>query len=123
MSIASEKKGGTIIISLNTGFVLGIKQEATLQDADLLIRFVSVVKDSRCPKGVKCIWEGDAEVLIEVKKGRETELLNLHTSQRFKQEEMFESFRIKLTALTPYPEKDVEINPEKYMSTLLVKKD
>ena len=124
MSIASENKEVTMMTSLNTDFMLKIGKEAAIQEEDLLIRFVSVNKDSRCPKGVKCIWEGDAEVLLEVRKGREEiKTFTLHTSQRFNQAELFGSFRIKLISLIPYPEKNMEIKPESYVSTLFVAKE
>lgn len=33
---------------------------------DKFIRFKEVVSDSRCPKGVTCVWAGEAKVLIEI---------------------------------------------------------
>ena len=34
--------------------------------ADIEIRFVEVLEDSRCPKDVNCVWAGEAKVVIEL---------------------------------------------------------
>lgn len=33
------------------------------------IKFKKVLSDSRCPKGVNCIWAGEAKILIEIYNG------------------------------------------------------
>ncbi len=124
LGIASETREDASMASLNRDFLLKLGEGAVIQDEGLLIRFVSVKKDSRCPKGVKCMWEGDAEILLEVRKDRgKNKTLSLHTSQRFNRDEIIDSFRIKLISLMPYPEKDRDIKPEDYISTLIVEKD
>ena len=46
--------------SLGQEFSLRIGRKVTLRDTELKIRFVSVIEDSRCPKGVNCVWQGNA---------------------------------------------------------------
>lgn len=49
-----------------------IVYSSLLQPGELLsfsnkaIRFKEVVSDSRCPKEVTCVWEGEAKVLVEL---------------------------------------------------------
>ena len=46
--------------------VLGFGDEATVAPSTQL-RFVRVVNDSRCPKGVQCVWAGEVTIEFEVK--------------------------------------------------------
>ena len=39
---------------------LGIEEE------ELQIKFLEVVEDSRCPRGVTCVWEGRVSCMIEI---------------------------------------------------------
>ena len=49
-----------------------IMHNALLQEGDLFsvgkvsVVFKEVISDSRCPKQVTCIWEGEAKVLLEI---------------------------------------------------------
>jgi hypothetical protein len=51
----------------------------TVQFENVSITFIKVLEDSRCPKGVTCVWAGQAKLLVEVtekgKTSREMELL------------------------------------------------
>ncbi len=124
VGITSEKEEVTMMAGLNKAFTLGIGKEAILQEEELMIRFVTIEKDSRCPTGMKCVWEGDAEVSLEVKVlGRVAKAITLHTSKRFDQEEKYSLYTLRLVSLTPYPKKGEEINPEDYIVTLRVQKD
>lgn len=46
--------------------VLGFGDEATVAPGTQL-RFVRVVNDSRCPKGVQCVWAGEVKIEFELK--------------------------------------------------------
>ena len=45
--------------------VLGFGDEVTVASATQL-RFVRVVNDSRCPKGVQCVWAGEVKIEFEL---------------------------------------------------------
>jgi hypothetical protein len=106
-------------------FVLESGRAATLAEGALYLKFVRVVSDSRCPEGVQCVWQGDAEIEIEARtSGGERLTLKLHTSGtpgRVQEASAFE-FRVRLNALEPVPRAGVE-RPKSYRATLLVTRD
>jgi hypothetical protein len=108
---------------LGEEFVLAHGQTAVLRGGELALRFVRVVKDSRCPEGVECFWEGDAEVEIEARSatGAGSTALLLHTAAGAgrDQEAAVDGFRVRLTALAPNPRAGVP-TPATYRATLVV---
>jgi hypothetical protein len=43
------------------------------------LRFARVLKDSRCPVNVTCVWAGDAELELKVSKDKQQKTIVLHT--------------------------------------------
>ncbi len=67
-------------MSLGEPVELHVGDVARLDDPEpMTIRFLDVPTDSRCPKGVTCVWEGDAEAVFEVRLGDEAMEVGLHT--------------------------------------------
>ena len=56
-----------------------IKVGDTVRVADLGVKFASVPDDSRCPPDVNCIWAGDGVVRLEVLRGKDRKIVDLHT--------------------------------------------
>jgi hypothetical protein len=93
-TMAMTVLGGTVLLGSGTaasakesmpsldGMLKHLRVGQTVEfDRDLRVTFIKVVKDSRCPVGVQCVWEGDAEVLLQVQVGMmEPELVRLHTT-------------------------------------------
>jgi hypothetical protein len=46
-------------------FTLKVGETVAIPDADLTVRLVAIMGDSRCPVDVTCVWAGDAVVAIE----------------------------------------------------------
>ena len=73
------------------------------------IKFLEVVEDSRCPKGVDCIWAGRAIVKVEVTSNGKTEEKTLLFGEVRPGEEkntnLFSSAKFAINGLTlnPYP--------------------
>ena len=67
-------------VALGEAFTLKPGQSASVQDGALRVRFESVINDSRCPRGVTCIWEGDAVVAVSTHRGNAANRHELHTS-------------------------------------------
>jgi hypothetical protein len=106
------------------GQVLTVRlgQTVVLTRERLRIKFTSVVGDSRCPTGVTCVWEGDAEILLAVNRANNAASeLRLHTNQRFTQREQYQGYEIALVRLVPYPKSGTRQNLRDYVAVVSVK--
>ena len=88
---------------------------------DLELKFVAVESDSRCPKGVQCVWAGEAVVLLDVfKNGKKLEqkrvIISPTNSLVNKIGNVFSSETLKVSGfnIAPYPEYRNKIKPEEY---------
>lgn len=87
------------------------------------VRFLKVVEDSRCPKGVNCVWAGAVTIKIQVAKaGKTSKILELSTLKD-RETANFEGKRITLIRVTPYPEAGKKIEPGSYVLTLKISDD
>ena len=91
--------------------------ETLRYDRGLKITFLAVRNDSRCPINAKCIWAGDAEVVLRVKAGSQAaRRVTLHTNLKPQTvvipAQVFppgtagipKSYLISIASLTPQPE-------------------
>lgn len=105
---------------LGQEFTIKVGEQAVIPEAGLKISFSAVAEDSRCPKGVDCIWAGNGKISIKVSAGGgKATPVELNTNLAPKQLR-FHGYDIKLVALNPYPQKDVVIKRGSYTATLLV---
>ncbi len=100
---------------------LRVAQEKTAPGTGIKVKFLSVIEDSRCPEGVRCIWAGVGRVKIQLRKAGKTTVFELNTNQLDKTV-TFEGHEIKLVALTPYPKSTTAIKPAAYSATLMITK-
>lgn len=82
--------------------VLGLGDSVVFQATGIRAEFVGVVADSRCPVGVTCVWEGDAEVSIDVVTGGGADEVRLHTTLDPTAVDIA-SYELQLVDLHPYP--------------------
>jgi len=110
-------------VMLDKSFVLSMGQEVLTADGKLKIKFMSVPEDSRCPKGVNCIWAGSARVMLHVSKttGKPVKL-ELNTNAANTAEGSYGLYQIKLVEVAPYPVDGQTIEPRSYEATLVVSK-
>jgi uncharacterized Zn finger protein len=113
-------------VRLDQNFVLRVGQEVLVAEQQLSVKFVSVPEDSRCPKGVNCIWAGNVRVQLQVTKtGSKPSKIELSLNPRdFPDGEASEqgNYRIKLVGVDPYPVKDQQLTAKDYAVTLSVSK-
>ncbi|MGO1242759.1 MAG: hypothetical protein ACTJHT_11600 [Sphingobacterium sp.] len=110
--------------------VLSLKegQAHILPTSGVRIAVKRVLEDSRCPKGVHCIWAGVGLVEIELTaEDGETSLDTLSTSQvakmGYSRSTVFANHRIKLETLNPYPVSEKpSLNPVTYIVLISVLK-
>jgi len=100
----------------------------TINVENLEFKFVAVESDSRCPKGVQCVWAGEAVVLIDVfKNGKRLEQKRLVISPTSHLEtsfgNLFSSKKLTVSGfnIMPYPELRSKINLKNYYITLDVR--
>jgi hypothetical protein len=86
LSSSSQPASATVAIRVSRPISVG---ETFQYDNDLKIIFGSMIDDSRCPVNAKCVSEGDAEVLLRIKVGKEKyKNYWLHTQTRPKKLEV-----------------------------------
>ena len=99
--------------------VLAPGQSATVDEAPLVISFIGVIGDSRCPADALCILGGDALVRIGVTSDRSRPArYDLHTGSM--QPVQHRDVTIALVELSPYPFSSRTIEPRDYRATLRV---
>lgn len=119
-SIASQ--AGEKVIVLDREFKLKIGESAKAPREGLKVEFDSVSEDSRCPKGVNCVWAGNAKILLKVQKdtGKPADV-ELNTNINPKTFRYLE-YDLSLKELKPYPESDRTIKTSDYEVTVTVRK-
>lgn len=108
-------------MSLGEPVELHVGDVARLDDPEpMTIRFLDVPTDSRCPKGVTCVWEGDAEAVFEVRLGDEAMEVGLHThgGTQYPSHRSFAGYILSLKTLDPYPVEGRPIELGAYVATV-----
>ncbi|MCW2514665.1 MAG: hypothetical protein JWR11_3707 [Mycobacterium sp.] len=118
---------GPVTFDLDQPFALGGGQEASINGADLRVRFTDVLEDSRCPKQVECFWTGQARMAIVVQPaGDSPTTLEFNTNPAPGQAVstvQVGGYTITLRSLDPYPQTpDDATSLEDYRATLSVTK-
>jgi hypothetical protein len=110
--------------ALGESFTLKAGESARIEAEALEVRFEGVPADSRCPKDVDCVWEGDATVRVRLQVGsRPGERLELHTSARERTSVAYDGYEIRLLQLAPYPVSGRTIEQGDYAATLEVTRE
>lgn len=97
-------------------FELRVGNFATMANSDVTILFKDVTEDSRCPRSVQCVIEGEAK--LSVKFNNQTIELNTHSTLEI----VVGSHKIKLVELQPYPEDSTKIPKGDYRASFIVTK-
>jgi len=101
-------------------FELRLGETARLEGSDLVLQFISVPSDSRCPTGVQCVHAGDATARLRVEGGGGPEAsLDLHTNDQPK-EGTQGSFVIRLVVLRPLPRDGQPVQASDFVATLKI---
>jgi len=79
-----------------------------------IIKLVSVENDSRCAKGVQCIWEGTAKIILEINPGNSLATLDYQKREALE----LDHYSIEIISLDPYPIQGVPITPSEYSVSL-----
>lgn len=80
----------------------------------------SIFDDSRCPKGLVCVWGGDVVAAFTLTKNNIVWSFNLHTNEGFQNDTIIAGIGIKLQHITPYPIGDQTIDPNDYRAEIII---
>jgi len=94
--------------------------DSVLLNDEVLIKFTGVGSDSRCPVDVICVWEGNAEVKLKLKKGSLEKDVLLHTSLS-PRSIVFDGYEILLKEVLPLTKAGQTIKQEQYSIKLIIK--
>lgn len=115
-------------LHLGTPFTLQIGKSTSIPSENLSILFYQVEQDSRCPKGVDCVWQGEVVLDVDILKDEENiGRVILSTLDSGKSTKTIGNYSVQLVSVFPYPSKDksgvvVPIKPKDYVATFVVKK-
>ncbi len=105
-------------------FQLGVGESVVIADAGFRVGFDHVSSDSRCPRNVDCIWEGNAAARTWAETSRtDRTFFDLNTNPEFQREGSFLGFFIRLLGVAPHPVDGVIIDPNDYIVTMVVVRD
>lgn len=108
--------------TLGQEFKLRPGEKASISGEKVVVAFLSVSEDSRCPKGEQCIVAGKARVVLEVSIGASAaQSFELATAGGSEEMDLG-GFQFKLIALEPYPVSGRQIRPEEYLASLSVQR-
>lgn len=100
-------------------FSLRVGESVRTDDGALMIGFVGVPTDSRCPKGEQCVWAGDATVQVWVQQAGGPRLMgDLHTASNALKPEKGPVLGLRLIRLDPHPIAGKVIAQGDYVATL-----
>jgi hypothetical protein len=90
---------------------------------NLIIKFVEVISDGRCPRGAICIWPGEANCLIEITTHSESSNRKVLTQPGLSKPSKIGFANYKITFdLQPYPEVGKAPDKKGYHLQLLISK-
>lgn len=116
--VKTEEK---IEASLGKEFSLQIGQITQIDKGKLEIRFEKVLADSRCPKGVNCIWAGQVRCQLKIKDKETWTDLEIVEPGLTNPPSLIINREYKLFYhVQPYPEAGKEITSEEYRLILKV---
>ena len=108
---------------LGQEFSLRISQTAQIEDEQLAIRFERIAGDSRCPKGVTCVWAGEinCDVVVTHKGSSSKIILTQPGLTELSAEQTYKGYRL-IYFVQPYPEAAKKISTAEYRLKLTVEK-
>lgn len=108
-------------VGLEEEFELGAGEAAIIDTSDYRVQFVEIRADSRCPEGVQCPWQGDAEVVLSVVRPEQDTLdlvVNIGTSADA--HPIGGGYSLRVLQLRPPAREQERIPPDEYVVRLAI---
>jgi hypothetical protein len=105
LALAFACTGGDTIKTMQLGEAVSLKinESAKLATNDLLVTFKAVTSDSRCRQGAQCVWAGEANVVLTVKAGENSQDITVKVGAGADNKAAFAPYVIRILKLDPYP--------------------
>ena len=111
---AQAQKNPTVSVRVN--------RQKSIPRTNLTISFVSLVEDSRCPEGTRCVWAGNARIQVRISDARgKSETFEMNTNMGAKGAS-FNGYAVNLVNLEPRLRANVRLNRNAYTATFNVSK-
>jgi hypothetical protein len=110
-------------VNLDQEFSLSLGQSIMIAGEGLVIKFIEVISDGRCPRGAICIWPGEANCLTEITTRLESIYLKVLTQPGPSKtsKTSFANYEITFD-LRPYPEVGKAVDKKDYHLRLVISK-
>jgi hypothetical protein len=110
-------------VNLDQEFSLSLGQSIMIAGESLVIKFIEVISDGRCPRGAICIWPGEANCLTEITTRPESIYLKVLTQPGPSKtsKTSFANYEITFN-LQPYPEVGKAVDKKDYHLRLVISK-
>lgn len=114
----TQKRAEEVIVTVPYG------QATAVPGTTISITLDNLLEDSRCPKGVECVWEGNAKVrlLLQTLPFDKVTMAELNTHTMYTTSVTYEGYEIHLQNLLPYPIYGVDVQLKDYKATLRIVK-
>lgn len=107
--------------TLDKEFKIKINSQAVIQNEAIKITFNKVLEDSRCPKGARCAWAGNARVSLTLAKNSDQKIVELDNYEG-KTSVEYQGCEIKFVDLAPYPDAHKSAKGDPVVTLLVSKK-
>lgn len=107
---------------LGESFELAFDETAHCVCGDLSVTFADVVGESRCPIGAVCVWQGQAEVKINLKHEGNLHVFSLisQAGNRELARDTIGNLVVELLDVKPYPILDQPVDEDDYRIELII---
>jgi len=126
--VACEKLSESTLLmgelTLNDTIDISCLKSIYNEEEQLILRFDSVLNDSRCPVGAQCFWEGMAQTRFSLEREEEAaQSFDLSVNSAIKQDILIGEYRIQILGLSPYPALKHKISQRSYTASIIVSKE
>ena len=112
-TIASASKPETVILKQG--------QKKSAAKGEVILKFISVLEDSRCPTDTNCVWAGNAKVKVQISNGHGGSKMSvMNTTTGGPLGDQYNGWAVYLTSLTPAPKSGKKIEQKSYIATFTV---
>ena len=113
---------GNSTFQLADTFEVAYHQTVYNQSENIAVNLNDVIGDSRCPIGLRCFWEGSAEIEFVFSIDIRDYKFSLNTFRGYTRDTTFADYNIKLINVNPYPHSEKTYSDTDYRASVVITK-